>query len=227
MKKALFCLFVLVALPMASAVSGNEAVNLVANAGHYLYDSETYTPPNVSVEFGGNSYWVIPVTSGNNITTYFAVAVDSGGLSTSRSVNRGLFGVAEELRELQLLKESISANSGVEWVFTQKYETIFSEIAVQMDNEVFQLNTVETTLDSEGLNLNLSPLRNELSGLSANASGISSKLASASSLENEFSTKPSQENFGKMKGAFDSVFGSISGLNSDSVSKLRQNEGRL
>tara|TARA_Y100000310_G_C20700355_1_gene829148 strand:- start:3723 stop:5024 length:1302 start_codon:yes stop_codon:yes gene_type:complete len=210
--------FVLLGTSLVFGISSNDAINLVANSNHFLYDAETYTPPNVTMEANDNEYWVIPLTAGNTVITYFAVDVESGELSVSRAVNRDLFGVAENLRELQLLKSSISANPGVDWVFTQKYQTIFNEMALEFNDEIFQLNTVEITLNSEGFSANLTSLKNELQGMASDASEISEKISTASQKENDFVTKPSEESFTEMNGAYDSVFDSISSLNDASLS---------
>src|SRR3989344_7799840 len=120
MNKALLLAFLaLLAVPAALAVSGNDAVNLVVNQSHFLYDGETYTPPNVSIGHGENSYWVVPITAGRDIVTYFAVVARTGALPPSNAVNRPLYAVADSLRGLQLMKESLAPNSGVEWIFTQ------------------------------------------------------------------------------------------------------------
>ncbi|MFH1391463.1 MAG: hypothetical protein ABIH20_04090 [Candidatus Diapherotrites archaeon] len=211
-------IFALFSASLVFAISSNDAVNFVANSNHFLYDGETYTPPNVTMQVNDDEYWVIPLTAGNTVLTYFAVDVKSGELSVSRAINRDLFGIAENLRELQLLKSSISSNPGVDWVFTQKYQTIFNEMALEFNDEIFQLNAVETTLNSEGFSANLASLKNELQGMASDASEISGKIADASQVENDFVTKPSEESFTEMNNAYDDVFDSISSLNDSSLS---------
>ncbi|MCR4368665.1 MAG: hypothetical protein NUV67_02035, partial [archaeon] len=88
MKPLIAIVFLMVCSPFALSVSGSEAVNFVANENHFLYDSETYSAPNVSIEFEDSSYWVIALVSGSNIVTYFPIEVDSGAISSSRATNR-------------------------------------------------------------------------------------------------------------------------------------------
>ncbi|MCR4335406.1 MAG: hypothetical protein NUV57_02610 [archaeon] len=210
--------FALLSASLTFAISSNDAVNLVANSNHFLYNDETYTPPNVTMETNDKEYWVVPLTAGNTVITYFAVEAESGELSFSRAVNRDLFGVAENLRELQKLKASISSNPGVDWVFTQKYQTIFNEMALELNDEIFQVNTVETTLNSENFPVNLTSLKNELQRMASDASEISGKISNASQTENDFVTKPSEESFTKMNNSYDEVFDSIASLNDASLS---------
>jgi len=216
--RVLLAFFVLFNIVTVFAISSNDAVNYVANSNHFLYEGETYTPPNVAIVHEDNEHWVIPVTTGNTAVTYFAISVSSGELSTSRAVNRDLFELAEKLRELQILKSSISSNQGVEWIFTQKYQTIFNEMALQVNDEIFQLNTVETTLNSEGYSNDLSSLKNELRSMSSDVSNISEKIAVASQSENDFVTVPSNDSFSDLDSSFSNVFDSISLLNDSSLS---------
>ncbi len=212
MKLAFLPLFLLL-LPAASfAITGNDAVNLVVNSNNFLYEAETYTPPNVAISYEDSGYWVIPLTAGSNIVTYFPVDAQSGEISISRGVNRGVFGVADSLRELQLLKASISGSSGVEWLFTQKYQSIFNDLSLQIGDEVFQLNTAESTLKSSGISANLEPLKSKLRSMSSASSSISGKIADASQAENSFATSPSPEALATLNGSFSEVFGSIGGL---------------
>ncbi|HZX33814.1 MAG TPA: hypothetical protein VFF09_00375, partial [archaeon] len=218
MKCALLLAMLMFSALSVSAISGNDAVNFVVSSNHFLYDEETYLPPNVPIMFEGKSYWVVPVVSGNNIVTYFPVEADSGELSISRAVNRGLFETAEQLREMQLLKNSVSSNSGVDWIFTKKYETIFNETSLQLSDEVFQLNTVETTLSSAGLLVNVSGLKSQLVSMSGQASSVSEKINSASAAENSFFISPSAQAFNEMNSSFGGVFSMISALNDSSLS---------
>ncbi len=197
--------------------SSNDAVNMVVNANYYLYDGETYTPPNVPIEYNESAYWVVPITSGNNIVTYFPIEDKSGELSSSRGANRGLFDTAEKLRELQFLKNSISSNPGVDWIFSQKYQTIFNEMSSQIEGEVFQLNTVETTLDSEGVSVNVSSLKNELKILAQDALDISEKIADASNKESKFVNSPSPDLFSELNFSFNEVFSMILEMNDKSI----------
>ncbi|MCR4368946.1 MAG: hypothetical protein NUV67_03505, partial [archaeon] len=114
------------------------------------------------------------------------------------------------------------------WVFTQKYQSIFSEISIQLNDEVFQLNTVEATLEDEGLESNLSSLKNELRAMSLLASELPGKISAAASAENEFVTNPSPDTFANMQGEFSGVYDSVDELNSgrlayqSGVDKLKQ-----
>ncbi|HZX20700.1 MAG TPA: hypothetical protein VFF13_06850 [archaeon] len=204
----------------AFAVTSGDAVNFVVNSNNFLFEGETYSPPNVALEFEEKEYWVIPLTSGSKVTTYFPVEVESGEISISRATNRGVFEVADNLRNLQELKASISANPGVEWVFTQQYKTIFSEMALQLNDEIFQLNTVETTLKDEGMNVNLSALKSQLSKMSKSSSDLSEKISVASAAENDFVARPSLQSFEELKDSFESVFSSIDELNSDALTYI-------
>ncbi len=219
-------LLVFFSLSAVFAITSNDAVNYIVSSNNFLFEGETYAPPNVPIEFDGVEYWVIPLTSGSNVITYFPVNVGSGLLETSRGVNRGMFGVADKLRDLQSLKASLSNNSGVDWVFTQKYQTIFNEIGIQINDEVFQLNTVETTLRDEGININPASLKNELRSMASQASDLTQKISTASNAENTFITKPSQENFDVLEASYQDVFDSIAALNDASLD-YKSNSDRL
>ena len=200
------------------AISSNDAINYVASSNHFLYNSEVYTPPNVTIGHNDTEFWVIPITAGNTIITYFPVDAKSGELSSSKSTNRALFKIADELKTIQSLKASISSNPSIDWIFTQKYQTIFNEMSLQLNDEVFQLNTVETTLNDEGVKVSLTSLKSELGNLSSDSLDISELISDASSNENDFITKPSQVAFDEMYESFDLVFEAISVLNSNSLS---------
>jgi len=157
------------------------------------------------------------VTSGSDVITYFPVSSETGLLSDSRAVNRGLFEVADNLRELQLLKSSLSAGTGVEWLFTQKYQTIFNETALNLNDGIFSLNTVETTLKDNHVEGDVSGLRSSLRQMSLSSSELSAKISEAYSAENSFVTAPSEDNLSAMKGSYAKVFDLISALNSSSL----------
>jgi len=219
MKSAILALFIALLLPAAAfAISGNDAVNFVVNSNHFLYEGETYTPPNVSIGYSDATYWVVPITAGKDIVTYFPVDAKTGALSLNKPDNRGIFTLANNLRELQLIKESITPNSGIEWIFTQKYQTIFSEMSLQISDETYQLNTVETELKKQGMSANLSSMKAQLASMSSSSLSISRKIAAASQAENDFAAKPSNETFSSMTDSFDDVFSSISSLNSTFLS---------
>ncbi len=201
----------------ALAATSVDALNFVVNSNYFLYDGETYTPPNVPVKYEGKGYWVVPVTSGSDVITYFPVSSETGLLSDSRAVNRGLFEVADNLRELQLLKSSLSAGTGVEWLFTQKYQTIFNETALNLNDGIFSLNTVETTLKDNHVEGDVSGLRSSLRQMSLSSSELSAKISEAYSAENSFVTAPSEDNLSAMKGSYAKVFDLISALNSSSL----------
>ena len=219
MNKWVLLSFLAMLLPaVATAISGNDAVNFVVNSNHFLYEGETYTPPNVSIGYGEDTYWVIPITAGKDNVTYFPVDAKTGILSENKADNRGIFTLANNLRELQLIKESITPNSGIEWIFTQKYQTIFSEMSLQISDETYQLNTVETALKKEGITANLSSMKAQLTSMSSASLSISKKIAAGSQAENDFAAKPSAESFDLMENSFDEVFGSIASLNSTFLS---------
>lgn len=200
------------------AVSSVDAVNLVVNSGYYLYEGETYTPPNVVVKHDGRGYWVVPLTSGPDVITYFPVDAETGALSASPAVNRGLFGVADNLRELQLLKSSLSSGAGVDWLFTQKYQTIFNELGLSLNDNIFQLNTVEATLKGAGIGSNAAELRVSLISMSFLSAELSAAISSSYNAENTFVTSPSAENLSAMKDSYAKVFGLIGRLNDSSLS---------
>ncbi len=199
-------------------ISGNDAVNYIVNANHFLYDAETYTPPNVSIHFGEFDYWVVPITAGKDVVTYFPVNSRTGVLSVNKSDNRSLFTLADSLREIQLIKESITPNSGIEWVFTQKYQTIFSETSLQVSDEIYQLNTVQTALKQNNIDADLGAMKGQLTSMSSSASSIAKKIADASQSENDFATKPSQQTLDAMNSSFENVFTSVFSLNSTFLS---------
>lgn len=217
-KQFLLALLVTFSAAFVHAVSGVDAVDFIVSSNYFLYDGETYTPPNVAIKHGDKSYWVVPVTSGNDVITYFAVDSETGALSESRAVNRSLFEVADSLRELQLLKSSLSPSSGIDWLFTQKYQTIFNEMALNLNDSVFQLNTVEATLMANNITADVSEQRNKLLSMSLVAGELSSKISEASVAENSFFTAPSTETFSKAKESYSTVFSMIEQLNAMSLS---------
>jgi len=226
MKYIVLCFLVL--LPFVFSVSSSDAVNMVIASNHYLYDSETYTPPNVQIKFENKSYWVIPLTSGKDVVTYFPIESSKGELSTSRQINRGLFEVSDSLRELQLLKASISQGRAVDWIFTQKYSEIFAELSIQLQDEIFQLNTADSILSSNKIDSDLSPLVSSLSSMSSLSSEISQYIFNASKSEDDFFQSPSPDSLSELKESYEKVFSGISSLNEKAIayrseiSKLKQ-----
>ena len=218
MKSWVFVAFFALALSLfVVAISGSDAVNYIVTSNHFLYEGETYTPPNVTILQEQNSYWVIPLTAGNTIVTYFAIDAQSGELSVSRSVNRELFEIADKLREIQLLKASISSNSGADWIFTQKYQAIFNELSVELSDEIFQLNTVQSTLEDNDIDVDMTSLKNSLRDMSSDSSSIAAKISGAGAAESEFVTSPSGKAFLEMDSSFNSIFESIDSLNSKGI----------
>lgn len=217
MKVALALILVLFA-QVSLAVTSNDAVNTVVAANHYLYDSETYAAPNVAIEYEGKQYWVIPLTANTEIVTYFPVEVSTGKLSVSRQANRGLFEVSDSLRGFQILRDTVSKGGSVEWLFTEKFDQVFQELALQLGDEVFQLNTVESTLKQSKVNVDLSPLKSDLKSMSERSQQVSSAISTARAAESEFIKKPSKVSLSAMNDSFNSVFGLIAGFNDASLS---------
>ncbi len=218
MKPALVLAFAILLCAAAYSVSSVDAVNFVASSNYFLYDGETYTPPNVPIKYEDKSYWVVPVTSGPDVITYFPIEPESGRLSDSAGVNRGLFAVADNLRELQLLKASLSTGAGADWLFTSNNQRIFSEMAQSLNDNLYQLSTLEATLAQSKIVSDAPQLRASLASMSVQASDVSSKVGAAAAAENAFTTSPSPDALLQMKESFSSAFSALTALNDASLS---------
>ncbi|MEM4327164.1 MAG: hypothetical protein QXZ13_03285, partial [Candidatus Diapherotrites archaeon] len=134
-KKTLFGFFLLTLFSnLVFGISAIEAVNLVVSSNNYLYDGETYSAPNVPILYENKEYWVIPLTAGNEVLTYFPVEVKTGVLSESREINRGLMKLSDIVRETQLLKASIASKS-LDWPFTDSSQKLLEEVSQQLKDE--------------------------------------------------------------------------------------------
>ncbi|VVC00497.1 Uncharacterised protein [uncultured archaeon] len=223
----LVCLAASVICPGVSAFSNVDAVNYVVSSNYFLYDGETYSAPNVPVSYGDKGYWLVPLTAGNDVVTYFPVDSETGKLSSSDSANRELFSIADNLRELQGLKASLSQGSGVEWLFTQKYQTIFNETSLSLNDEGYRLSTVDVALAQAGMQASTSGLKASLVSMASLSSQLSKSVADSAKAENDFFTSPSSDGFSKMNDSFAASFGLIASLNTmglsyqSSLSKLK------
>ena len=207
------CLFALALGGTVAAASSVDAENFVASSNYFLYDAEAYSAPNVTIRHEGKSYWVVSVTSGTDVITYFPIDAQSGALSDSAGVNRALFEVADNLRELQRLKVSLSSGSGVDWLFTQNYQSIFNEMGINLNDGLFQLNAVESTLKSSNVNADVLGLKATLFSMAQLSTDLSGKVSQANIADNTFVTSPSAENLSAMKAAYFAVFAQIAQLN--------------
>ena len=91
-------------------------------------------------------------------------------------------------------------------------------MSLQISDEIYQLNTVETALKGKGITADLGGMKAQLLSMSATSSSIAKKIADSSQSENDFATKPSEETFSEMNDSFKGVFDSINSLNSTFLS---------
>ncbi|MEM4261592.1 MAG: hypothetical protein QXI10_01385 [Candidatus Diapherotrites archaeon] len=212
-KKTLFGFFLLTLFSnLVFGISAIEAVNLVVSSNNYLYDGETYSAPNVPILYENKEYWVIPLTAGNEVLTYFPVEVKTGVLSESREINRGLMKLSDIVRETQLLKASIASKS-LDWPFTDSSQKLLEEVSQQLKDESFQINTAETILKSKKAGVSFSKVKSILDEFAQKSYEASQIILEAKIAEAEFFKKPSPDALAEMQESYESAFLSIEALN--------------
>ncbi|MEM4390690.1 MAG: hypothetical protein QXX06_02380, partial [Candidatus Diapherotrites archaeon] len=212
-KKTLFGFFLLTLFSnLVFGISAIEAVNLVVSSNNYLYDGETYSAPNVPILYENKEYWVIPLTAGNEVLTYFPVEVKTGVLSESREINRGLMKLSDIVRETQLLKASIASKS-LDWPFTDSSQKLLEEVSQQLKDESFQINTAETILKSKKVGVSFSKVKSILDEFAQKSYEASQIILEAKIAEAEFFKKPSPGALAEMQESYESAFLSIEALN--------------
>lgn len=217
-KSVLAGLFLLFLCVSSFAVSSNEAVNFVVKDNSFLLEGENYRTPVATISDSKGKYWVIPVLSGDAVVSYFPVMENSKSLSTSRATNREVFRTADILRELSLEKERVSQSNSVEWVFTPTYTLLFFSLALSLNSETFQLNTISSTLNDQQADSVALGLKNSLSLMVERANSISNLIELAVKAEANFNSSPSVGKVNDLKDKFDAVFSELGELNESALS---------
>lgn len=202
----------------AFAISSNEAVNFVVKENSFLLEGENFQSPVSPLRDSKGSYWVIPVLSGGEIVTYFPVKENSKELSVSRATNRDLFKAADFLRELGIEKSRVSAAPSVDWVFTPSYTLVFNTLSLSLNSEVFQVNTIASTLNDSQVNQRAGDLKERLSKMSEKSTNISLFINDAVKAESSFNSDPAVVKVNDLKEKFSAVFSELSSLNEMALS---------
>lgn len=219
MKKLVLVLLLLFVFAISSkAISSNEAVNFVVNENSYLLEGETFKSPVVTIKGEKENYWLVMVLSEETIVTFFPVRQRAKEISTSRGVNRNLFKTADILRELGLEKQRVSENQSVDWLFTQTYNILFNSLSLELNNEIFQLNTIESTLSDSTIRSKINQLNNDLQEMSNKSNEISFLIIEAVKTESNFNLEPSTKKADELKEKFDEVFEDLTQLNEKALS---------
>ncbi len=209
------CLFCL--LGSTFGISSSEAVNFVVRENSFLIEGENFQTPVTTIKNEQDNYWVIPVLSGQSAVTYFPVKEKVKALSTNRAVNRELFKTADILRELSIEKERVSQNTSVDWLFTQTYVLLFDNLSRSLGNEVFQLNTIASSVNDSQTNSKVGILKSALESMSERAARLSLLITDGMRAESSFQSQPSMLRANDLKEKFEEFFSELSLLNDDAL----------
>lgn len=218
MKKAVLALFfALFFCPLYFAVSSNEAVNFVVKENSFLLEGENYKLPVSPISDSSENFWVVPAVSDDVVVTFFPVREKNKSLSASRATNREIFRTAGILRELFAEKERVSKSNSVEWIFTPTYTLLFSSLALSLNNETFQLNTVSSTLNDSGVTSLSNDLKSDISSMIGRSNNISALIDSAVKAEAGFDSSPSVLKANDLREKYADVFSELRELNSQAL----------
>ncbi|MBS3059256.1 MAG: hypothetical protein J4224_02415 [Candidatus Diapherotrites archaeon] len=206
-KKTLFLAVLLLFFPIyANSISANNAVSFVTQENHFLFEDEDYQLPVVEITHEGKKYWVIPILSGNTLVTFFPVKSEAKELSLSKPLNRQLFKTADTLRSLSVEKERISKNQQVDWLFASNYVLIFEELSRGLENEIFEMNIIESTLNNADVSSQVNRMNSSLSAMSLKSGGLTQSITEAIAAEAAFASAPDALSAAKLKDEFDDAF---------------------
>ena len=218
-KKTLFLAVLLLFFPIyANSISANNAVSFVTQENHFLFEDEDYQLPVVEITHEGKKYWVIPILSGNTLVTFFPVKSEAKELSLSKPLNRQLFKTADTLRSLSVEKERISKNQQVDWLFASNYVLIFEELSRGLENEIFEMNIIESTLNNADVSSQVNRMNSSLSTMSLKSGGLTKSITEAIAAEAAFASAPDALSAAKLKDEFDDAFEELFSLNADALS---------
>ena len=218
-KKTLFLAVLLLFFPIyANSISANNAVSFVTQENHFLFEDEDYQLPVVEITHEGKKYWVIPILSGNTLVTFFPVKSEAKELSLSKPLNRQLFKTADTLRSLSVEKERISKNQQVDWLFASNYVLIFEELSRGLENEIFEMNIIESTLNNADVSSQVNRMNSSLSAMSLKSGGLTQSITEAIAAEAAFASAPDALSAAKLKDEFDDAFEELFSLNADALS---------
>ncbi|HIH08759.1 MAG TPA: hypothetical protein HA237_05330 [Candidatus Diapherotrites archaeon] len=218
-KKTLFLAVLLLFFPIyANSISANNAVSFVTQENHFLFEDEDYQLPVVEITHEGKKYWVIPILSGNTLVTFFPVKSEAKELSLSKPLNRQLFKTADTLRSLSVEKERISKNQQVDWLFASNYVLIFEELSRGLENEIFEMNIIESTLNNADVSSQVNRMNSSLSTMSLKSGGLTQSITEAIAAEAAFASAPDALSAAKLKDEFDDAFEELFSLNADALS---------
>ena len=202
----------------ANSISANNAVSFVTQENHFLFEDEDYQLPVVEITHEGKKYWVIPILSGNTLVTFFPVKSEAKELSLSKPLNRQLFKTADTLRSLSVEKERISKNQQVDWLFASNYVLIFEELSRGLENEIFEMNIIESTLNNADVSSQVNRMNSSLSAMSLKSGGLTQSITEAIAAEAAFASAPDALSAAKLKDEFDDAFEELFSLNADALS---------
>ncbi len=207
MRKIIILAFFAFLLPVASAaVSSQEAVNLVSST--LLFENEsTEILPSVLIGYLNQKYWVVSVVSGESLNSLVPVSSkDPADVAKTPSERRELVRTAFIIRNYSQLKESLAKQG--KWVFSSTDSRFLQQLAADLGDERFDLETARTELsqypDIQG---SIDLLQEGLSRLKQQAELLSKETDGLIEFESAFMRTPDTNSVNSFKAEFDAITG--------------------
>ncbi len=202
-----FALLAVFLLPSAFAViSSQRALDFVTKENYFLYENESgQVFPTVKIKSFGQYYWLVAVSSGEAPVTYIPV-LDKKEISVpdSTATQRALFKTADVMWFISKFKERLSSQD--QWFFSTTNASFFSNLALVIQNEPFELESIKTDLKDAKANAEISSMNSLLVSMSLKASALSAQINDTIAAEQSFFNDPDSNQLNYLKNSFDDGF---------------------
>ncbi|MFH1588254.1 MAG: hypothetical protein ABIA76_02885 [Candidatus Diapherotrites archaeon] len=204
----------LLVLPNVTAITALDAVKYVNEENDFLLSGETVEQPVSPITVEKEDFWAVPVIYNETISTYFVLETDAKKISESEIKNRQAVSISHFLRELIGLRQRFSESLSNEWIVSSNVSRFFSSVTQVIDNEFFEMNLIDTEMDSTEITAKISLVKQKLSLLSSKSTLISNAITETIQMENDFIIQPSDEKMNALLESLKEIFAEIDELNS-------------
>ena len=220
-KKILF-LTALFLLPAATALlSGQDAIDFVSKTNSLLLGNEIVEIlPNVKITHESKAYWLVGIISGDSLTGFVPVSVESPEIPKGNTVRKELVETAYYLRSHSRIK-GLALQQDL-WIFSSLNSKRMNELATQLQSESsLDLTTVGSELQDFPELLNtLEKIRSDIEIIQPKAQALSSDILDAVAFENAFYNNPDTATLDTLKEKFSAIFSQIKALESDKTTYI-------
>ncbi len=210
-KSVLIVFFLAFWLGVFCQVSSQEALNFASQKGFLIGSETAEILPNAQITHSKEPYWVVAVMYGESLNVLIPIkAKDKAEVPADEASRRALIKTGFVLRSYASFKDSLVKQD--KWLFTSANVSFLNQLAVDLGNEHFDLETVKSELNkhpdlqgSLAIQDDIIDVQNNLDKLKVGIQAAGKAIDSAREWEAPYLNKPDTNSIDNLEKNFDSA----------------------